>query len=302
MSVDTSDVKELRDRTNAGILDCKEALQESGGDMDDAVEYLQKKGLSDAQQKSGRLAAEGRVEKWVSDDRTLGLLLEVNCETDFVARNDDFKAFSTELVELAGSSGASSVEELEDQSIDGTPVPDYTNEKISTIGENIELRRLEVLENPEGIIGAYIHAGSQIGVLTSVTSTGETDDEAVEDFARDVAMHVAAMDPPFLDADDIPEDALENQRSVFAAQMEDKGKPDDIIPQIVDGKIEKWKNENCLVHQPFVKDNDQTVGELQETLDGVELEDFIRFEVGEGIEEEDDEDFAEEVARELEDT
>ena len=301
MSIDAQLVKELRDRTNAGILDCKKALQETDGDMDEAVEYLEKKGITAAKNKAGRVAAEGLVDHWTNADKTQAALVEVNCETDFVARNDQFQEFVDTVTEVIGESGIGSVDELDQVDIDGTPVPDEVNEQIATIGENIRVRRIERLENPDGTIGAYIHAGSQIGVLVSVDVDGDAQDDDVQRFARDVAMHIAAMNPPYLSDAEIPDEDLEKQKDVFASQMEEEGKPDHIIPQIVEGKMGKWKSENTLVDQPFVKDSDRTVGELQDDIGNVELVSFTRYEVGEGIEADEDENFAEEVAEQLDD-
>ncbi len=295
MSIDADQVKELRERTNAGILDCKEALKESDGDMDDAVEYLEKKGITAAQQKAGRVAAEGLVDVWTNDDCTEAALVEINCETDFVARNDNFQDFVERITEVIGESGIDTVDALDEVELDGTPIPEQVTEQIAELGENINVRRLERVTNDNGTIGAYIHAGSQIGVLVSVE--GEAGED-IQEFARDVAMHIAAMDPPYLSPEEIPDEDLEAQKEVYASQMEEQGKPEDIIPQIVEGKMGKWKSENSLLDQPFVKDSDQTVGELQESKGDVEIVDFVRFEVGEGIET-DDENFAEEVAEQV---
>lgn len=300
MSIDADQVKELRERTSAGILDCKEALKETDGDMDEAVEYLEKKGITAAKQKSGRVAAEGLVDIWASADRNEAALVEVNSETDFVARNDEFQEFVETVTERVGESGVESVDAAQDLEIDGTPLSDAVNEKIATLGENIRVRRIDRMSNDGGTVGTYIHAGSQIGVLVSVDVDGDPEDDEVQTFARDVAMHIAAMDPPFLSPEAIPDEAMESQEEVFAAQMEEQGKPEHIIPQIVEGKIDKWKTENSLTEQPFVKDSDLTVGELQESIGTVELVDFVRYEVGEGVEE-DDENFAEEVQEQLED-
>jgi elongation factor Ts len=297
MSIDANQVKELRERTNAGILDCKEALKESDGDMDGAVEYLEKKGITAAQQKAGRVAAEGLVDVWTNDDFTEAALVEINCETDFVARNDNFQGFVERTTEVIGESSIDTIDALDEVELDGAPIPEQVTEQIAELGENINVRRLERATNDDGTIGAYIHAGSQIGVLVSVNVEDEAGED-VQGFARDVAMHIAAMDPPYLSPEEIPDEDLEAQKKMYASQMEEQGKPEDIIPQIVEGKMGKWKSENSLLDQPFVKDSDQTVGELQESKDRVEIVDFVRFEVGEGIETE-DENFAEEVAEQV---
>ncbi|MFB6373556.1 MAG: translation elongation factor Ts, partial [Bradymonadaceae bacterium] len=246
--------------------------------------------------------AEGLVDHWTNADKTAATLVEVNCETDFVARNDQFQGFVEEVTEAIGEAGIASIDELEDVEVGGTPVPEEVNEQISTLGENVNIRRIERIDNPDGTIGAYIHAGSQIGVLVSVDVDGDAQDDDVQRFARDVAMHIAAMNPPYLSPEQIPDEDLEAQKEVYASQMEEQGKPDHIIPQIVEGKMGKWKSENSLLDQPFVKDSDRTVGELQEDRGNVELVSFTRFEVGEGIETDDDEEnFAEEVADQLDD-
>lgn len=301
MSIDADQVKELRDRTNAGILDCKEALKETDGDMEEAVEYLEKKGISAAKQKSGRVAAEGLVDVWSNADNTEAVLVEVNSETDFVARNDQFQDFVSSVTDEVGEAGIETADEARDDlELDGESLEDAVNEQIASLGENIRLRRVDRRRNDDGTVGTYIHAGSQIGVLVSVDVDGSGESDDVQSFARDVAMHIAAMDPPFLSPDDIPDEARESQEEVFAAQMEDEGKPEHIIPQIVEGKIEKWETENSLSEQPFVKDSDVTVGELQDSIGNVEIADFVRYEVGEGIDEE-EEDFAEEVQQQLDD-
>ncbi len=294
MSIGSDQVKALRDRTQAGILDCKEALQESDGDMDAAIEYLEKKGIAAAQDKSGRVTSEGLVDDWQADNGREAVLTEINCETDFVARNDDFRALVEAITEAVGDSDVGATEAAEDIEVDGEPIPERLKQAIANIGENINFRRLDRLSVNEGTVGSYIHAGSQIGVIVAVTASDESDDD-VESFARDVAMHIAAMDPPYVSAADISEEDREAKEEIFAAQMKDEGKPEHIIPQIVEGKIDKWESESCLLQQPFVKDSEQTVGELQDEIGDVEIREFIRYEVGEGIEDEEDEDFAEEV-------
>jgi len=301
MSIDAKQVKELRERTGAGILDCKEALSETDGDMDAAVDYLEREGIAAAKNKAGRIAAEGLVDTWIDGDRQKALLTEINCETDFVARNDDFQSFVEAVTQAVGESEIDSTDELESVEVDGEPVPTVVKEKIASLGENINVRRFVRLANPNGTVGEYIHAGSQIGVLVSIDVDGDAKQDRVQDFARDIAMHIAAMDPPYLNRDDIPADDLEKQEEIFAEQMRDQGKPEDIIPQIVEGKIGKWASEVCLLEQPFVKDSDRTVKEVQEDIGDVEIVEFVRFEVGEGIETE-EEDFSQEVAEQLDDT
>lgn len=301
MAISAKDVKQLRERSGAGIMDCKKALQETDGDIEEALEYLQKKGQAAAEKKAGRTAAEGLVDTWVNDDLDSAVMVEVNCETDFVAQNDQFKQFVDNIVETIHVSKASSVEELQEAQVVGAErtVEDYTTDQITSIGENIQVRRFVRYEVDDGIIGAYVHAGGQIGVLVQTRTTDEADPEQVETFARDVAMHVAAMNPQYLREDDIPEEDQEAQREILRAQAEEMDKPESVIKKIVSGRLQKWRAENTLVHQPFVKDSDQNVGDLEEEIEGATLASFVRYEVGAGIEEEDDKTLSEEVAEQL---
>lgn len=297
MTISAKDVKALRDRTGAGMMDCKNALTETGGDIEAAIVYLEKKGIAAAQKKSGRVAAEGLVRTWTSDDLTEAVLVEINSETDFVSRNEQFQKFSDEVTAAIGASDIQSDEEIGGVEVDGKTIETYTTETIATLGENMSVRRFARVKQADGLVGAYIHAGDQLGVLVSVKLDG-ADKDAAEGFARDVAMHVAAMNPPYLSADEIPEAEREEQSEIFAAQMAEEGKPANIIPKIVIGKIKKWESEISLLAQPFVKDADQTVEQFQKSVGGVEITGFVRFAVGEGIEKE-EVDFATEVAEQL---
>ncbi len=298
MGISAQQVKELRDRTGAGMMDCKRALEDNDGDMDSAIEYLEKKGIAAAKKKSGRVAAEGLVRAWTNEDSTEAVLVEINSETDFVARNDQFQNFADDVTAAIGESDILSVDDLDDVQVDGKSVTKHTTETIASLGENISVRRFARFKADDGLVGTYIHVGDQIGVLVKVGIEGEADREEVNDFARDVAMHIAAMNPPYLAPSDIPDEVRSSQEDVFAAQMKEEGKPENIIPKIVTGKIKKWESEVSLLEQPFVKDTDQTVAEVQKSVDGAKLEDFVRFQVGEGIEKK-EEDFREEVAQTL---
>jgi len=298
MGISAQQVKELRDLTGAGMMDCKKALVETDGDLDAAVEYLQKKGIAAAAKKADRVAAEGLVDSWLSEDASQGVVVEVNCETDFVSRNDQFQEFVSTITETIGASDASTLEEALALEVDGETIESLTKETISTIGENIQLRRFDRFVESEGIVATYIHAGSQIGVLVDVRVEGEATDE-VSEFARDVAMHVAAMNPGYLRTEDIDPDAAAKQEEIFAAQIAEEGKPEHIVPRIVEGKMGKWKREQSLLEQPFVKDSDVTVGEHQDRVGGVQIARFVRYEVGEGIEKE-EADLGAEVAAQLE--
>lgn len=290
MSISAKDVKALRDRSGAGMMDCKKALVENDGDFEAALEWLQKKSIIKSQKKADRVAAEGLVHIWKNDDATAATLVEVNCETDFVSRNADFVAFVADLTNAIGQSGISSIDELEQVSFNGKSIADALNEQIATIGENIRLRRIARLESTDGVIGSYTHAGSQIGVLTQVTG-------ADEDFARDVSMHAAAMKPGYLAPEDVSDEAAAKQNEIFMARLKEEGKPDHIIPRIIEGQMKKWRNEYSLLEQPFVKNPDLTVRQYQNEQ-GANIQTFIRFEVGEGIEKQES-NLAEEVAATL---
>lgn len=295
MSVSAQDVKKLRDMTGAGMMDCKKALQETDGDFDAAVEWLQVKGITKAQKKSDRVAAEGLVHIWQSADGRAATLVEVNCETDFVARNEDFIKFVETLTQAIGEAGAASMDALENVLVEGKPVAEAITARTATIGENIKLRRVARVSVEQGVLGVYIHAGSQIGVVTQVG--GEAGDKA-EQFARDIAMHVAAMKPAYLSPEDVSDEEAAKQAEIFAALVREEGKPENIVPKIVEGKIRKWRNDLALLEQPYVKNPDLTVRAHQKEVGGVNLEGFARFEVGEGIEKQES-NLADEVAATL---
>ena len=295
MAVTAQDVKKLREMSGAGMMDCKKALVETGGDFDDAMEYLQKKGMAAAAKKADRVAAEGLIQDWTSEDGSRGVLVEVNCETDFVARNDQFQQFVEKAARLIGRSDVGSIEELDQVEAEGGQnLEAYTTAQVATIGENIQIRRFERFEADGGVVGSYIHAGGQIGVLVKLSVDGEASEETQE-LARDIAMHVAAMNPAYLSPDDVPEDVAQQQSEIFGAQVKNEGKPENIIPKIVEGKMRKWRNERSLLEQAFVKDTDQSVGKLAKAA-GVTVTDFARFEVGEGIEKQES-NLADEVAQ-----
>ncbi len=297
MSISAQQVKQLRDVTGAGMMDCKKALIETEGDFDQAIEYLQVKGMAKAAKKAGRVAAEGLVATVVAADRKSAVAVEVNCETDFVARNDIFQKFVADVAEVIAASSASSVEEILALSWNGETIEDATKEAISTIGEKIEIRRFERFVQPEGFVSSYTHAGSQIAVLVSVGVDGAVDD-ARDAFGRDVAMHVAAMKPKVVSTDELDAEEVTKQEAIFAAMTLEEGKPEKIIPRIVEGKISKWKKEQALLDQAFVKNPDITVGKLQSDIGGVKIAKFIRIEVGDGIAKE-EANLADEVAAQL---
>ncbi len=292
MAISAKDVKKLRDMTGAGMMDCKKALKENDGDFDEAVKWLQVKGISKAAKKAGRVAAEGLISTWLSEDGREAALIEVNCETDFVTRNENFQAFVKKVTDAIGPSGITSADEFDSITIDGQTLPEYTTSQIASIGENIKVRRVARLSVSEGVVGAYRHTNDQIGVIVAVS--GRSDDETKE-FARDVAMHTAAMRPLYLSPDEVDETAAKAQEALFAAKLQEEGKPEAIIPKIIIGQMKKWRGENSLLGQAYAKDSDKTVAEFQKDFGGVTIENFVRFEVGEGIEKKED-DFAAEVA------
>jgi len=285
MAITAAQVKELRERTGAGMMECKKTLVETNGDIEAAIELMRKTGLAKADKKADRVAAEGIIAMARSTDGKQAVLVEVNCETDFVAKGDDFTAFANEVANTALNSGASTAEALLEAVIDGgKSVEETRKELIAKIGENITVRRVSRAES-EGVVGAYMH-GSRIGVLTSL----DGGDEAL---ARDIAMHVAASKPVCVSADNVPAEVIEKEKEIFTAQALESGKPPEIVEKMIGGRINKFLKEITLVGQPFVKDPDQTVEKLL-AANGATVTAFDRLEVGEGIEKK-EEDFVAEV-------
>jgi elongation factor Ts len=276
-------VKELRDRTGAGMMECKKALVETGGDMDAAVEQLRKSGQAKADKKSGRVAADGRV--LIAADGKNAAMVEINSETDFVAKDENFAAFADAVGSCVLASDAADVEALAAIKLaDGRTVEEARTELVAKVGENISVRRFVRLEAADHL-GTYTH-GARIGAIVSMTGG---DDE----LARDVAMHVAASNPVCVDESGVPADMLERERRIFAEQAAESGKPAEIVEKMVVGKVNKYLKEITLVGQPFVKDPDVTVGKLLADA-GATVVGFVRYEVGEGIEKKED-NFVEEV-------
>lgn len=287
MSITAKAVKELRERTGAGMMDCKKALVEVGGDFEKAVEFLQVKGIAKAAKKASRVAAEGLVASWVSDDNRAAALVEVNCETDFVARNEEFIAFTNDVAAHVGANDFADLAALLASTIDGTTVTDLCKAKVASIGENISVRRFSRVALAEpGSVAGYIHTGGRVGVLVTLNATADVDASGA---ARDIAMHVAAMNPQFGRSSEIDEETVERERRVLTEQAAESGKPPEIIAKMIEGRLHKWKKEICLLDQPFVKNPDQKVsGFIAETGKaagvGLEFGTFVRFERGEGIE------------------
>lgn len=296
MQVTAQMVKELREQTGAGMMDCKKALVETEGDMAKAVEFLQVKGMAAAAKKASRVAAEGLVDTWISDDGKSGVIVELNSETDFVSRNEQFQELVALFTKTIGASSANTPEEALELTANGQTLATHLKEAISTIGENLQLRRFSRLSVGQGFVSNYIHAGNQIGVLVAIETAGSADDNA--SFARDVAMHIAAMNPTVLSQDQIDADLSAAQQDIFAQIVAEEGKPANIVPKIVEGKMSKWRREISLLDQPFVKNPDLTIDQYQKETGGVSLTGFIRLQVGEGIEKE-EKSLADEVAAQL---
>lgn len=299
MAVTAALVKELRERTGAGMLDCKKALEQNDADIEKSIDWLREKGISKAAKKSGRVAAEGLVFSKISSDNKNAVLLEFNSETDFVAKNEDFKKFGAKLVDEVLKNKISSIEALKELELDGKKVDVLLTELIAKIGENMNVRRLElILANEDEILVDYLHMGGKIGVV--VEAKGEANEENIEKL-RGVAMHVAAMDPKFLSKDDVTKEDLLREENVLRTQFEEEMKQTgkvikpEMIEKIISGKLRKFYEENCLNNQKYVKDDKKTV---EEFLKPLKLVKFVRYKVGDGIEKEVT-DFAAEVAAQI---
>ncbi len=288
MAITASLVKELRERTGAGMMECKKALVETDGDIEAAAELMRKSGAAKADKKAGRVAADGAIKALVSEDGKTAVIVEINSETDFVAKDENFQAFSDQVATAIMENKPGSVEEVSALTLpSGQTVEEARQTLIAKVGENIQVRRFELVST-EGGVASYLH-GSRIGVLVDSTATAE--------MSRDVAMHIAAVNPQYVDQDSVPAEFIEKEKSILIAQAESSGKPAEIIEKMIQGRLNKLLAEVTLVGQPFVKDPDQTVGKLLSSA-GASISGFIRFEVGEGIEKK-TEDFAAEVAAQL---
>ncbi|HUX18854.1 MAG TPA: translation elongation factor Ts [Acidithiobacillus sp.] len=285
MAISAQQVKELRERTGAGMMECKTVLTEADGDLEAAIDLLRARGLAKADKKASRVAAEGVIVTALSGDQKRGVVLEVNCETDFVAKNEDFLALAKDCAEQALAQGFKEADAL----LADAEVEERRKGLVSKLGENISLRRLQHLQVKEGVVGAYIH-GSRIGVLVALEGQAATNE-----LGRDVAMHVAAARPEVIYPSQVSPERLAREKEILIAQAADSGKPADIIEKMISGRLNKLLNEIALTGQPFVKDPDHSVGQLVQGFPDVEVLEFVRFEVGEGIEKAPTADFATEV-------
>ncbi|PWK54312.1 translation elongation factor Ts [Pleionea mediterranea] len=286
MAITAALVKELRERTGAGMMECKKALVETDGDIEKAIENMRKSGQAKAAKKAGRVAAEGLIIIKTSDDAKTAAIVEVNCETDFVARDENFVGFANKVAEIALAGKISDVEALKSADYaDGNTVEQARENLVAKIGENMAVRRVSIVESNEGSLGSYSH-GVRIGVVVE-TKGGD------EELNRDLAMHIAASKPDYLNPDAIPAEILEKEKEIFSAQALESGKPAEIVEKMIGGRIRKFAGEISLTGQAFIKDPSQTVEKLLKSK-SAEVLSFVRFEVGEGIEKK-EEDFAAEV-------
>ncbi len=286
MSITASMVKDLRERTGAGMMECKKALVDANGDIDVAIEAMRKSGAAKADKKAGRTAAEGLIVIKCSDDGKRASVVEVNSETDFVAKGDDFIAFANEVAEIALNTQPADIDALNAATMaNGETVADALKSLIAKLGENMAVRRFKLVSNDSGVIGTYLH-GNRIGVLVNMNGGNA-------ELAKDIAMHVAASRPQAISTDDVDAALVEKEKEIFTAQAKESGKPDNIIEKMIEGRIKKFLGEITLMGQPFVKDPDQTVEKLL-AANGASVVSFDRIEVGEGIEKK-VENFADEV-------
>jgi elongation factor Ts len=287
MTISASMVKELRERTGAGMMECKKALVETGGDMDAAVDFLRKSGQAKADKKASRVAADGRIA--VAIDGKRAVMAEINSETDFVAKDQNFVSFSEAIARGALDNRPANLDELMSMRLaNGKTVESARTELVAKVGENISVRRFASVEAAENL-GSYTH-GARIGALVSLRGGSE-------DLARDIAMHVAAINPAWLDESAVPDEVVERERAIYAEQARDSGKPPEIVAKMVSGRVAKYLKEMTLMGQTFVKDPDVTIAKLLKGA-GAEVTEFLRFEVGEGIEKK-QENFAEEVMAQI---
>ena len=309
MAITASMVKELREMTGAGMMDCKKALTETDGDFDKAVEFLREKGLATAQKKAGRIAAEGIVATTIKDGDKVAAIVEVNAETDFVAKNEVFRTYVKEVVEQAADTDAADIEafKAEAWTLDSSmTVQDKLAAMIAKIGENMNIRRFEKIVSEDGIVVSYIHAGGKIGVL--VEAKTENNSDAVKEALKNVAMQIAALNPKYVSTDEVPEDYKEHEKGILMGEAKkdrtNAKKPENIIEKMIAGRLNKELKEVCLLEQEYVKaENKENVAKYldmvsKEAGTTVELKRFIRFETGEGLEKK-NEDFAAEVAAQM---
>jgi elongation factor Ts len=287
MEISAQTVKELREKTGAGMMDCKHALAESGGDVEKAVSLLREKGIARATSKEGRSTKEGIVSSYIDPTGKLGVMVEINCETDFVARTDKFRAFATEISNHIAKAKPASVDDLMNQSLNGKLVSDFVKGTIGALGENMQIKRFARVDDG-GFVTGYIHPGDKLAVLVEIggVSPAVAAQEKYRLFARDIAMQVAAASPACVKRDEIDQKLVSAEREIYRHQALNEGKPEKIVDKIVDGKIEKFYTDVVLMEQLFVKDNDKSIGDLvKETSaalgENIVIKRFVRYRLGE---------------------
>jgi elongation factor Ts len=281
MGITTEDIKKLREQTGAGMMDCKKALEETKGDMKAAVEYLRKKGAAVAVKRADRAAKEGMIVTRVSTDRRTGVIVEVNCETDFVGRSDDFVAFANAVAGTVEQHAPATLDALMNaSSLEGKPVAALQNDLLAKVGEKIEVRRFRVLRSTDGMVSNYTHMGSKIGVLVELV--GLTTEQSEKTTGRDIAMQIAAMNPLVVSRDQVDPATVTRELEIYRTQAKNEGKPDQVLDKIANGRLEKFYQEMALVEQMFIKDQGKTVNEvLREAGNGVRVKQFTRYHLGE---------------------
>ncbi|BCM93109.1 elongation factor Ts [Abditibacteriota bacterium] len=278
-TINAADVKKLRDMTGAGMMDCKKALVETGGDMEEAVTLLRKKGEATAVKRGDREAKEGAIGVYIAEDGASGAIIEVGCETDFVGKNEGFRALVNDLARNAALFGSSDIEALLDAKTlnnDAQTVREMITEAIATIGENIIVKRIALLGAQDGVIGSYVHSDGRKGAL--VVAEGASTEEA-KTAAREIAMQAVALRAPYLNRSSVPADVIESEKAIYRAQAAEEGKPEAMQDKIAEGRLNKYYKENTLAEQAFIKDDKQSVQQVAKSV-GVTIDNFIRFEVG----------------------
>ena len=296
MAITAAQVKELRQSTGVGMMECKKALVENDGDMDKAIRWLREKGMARAAKKAGRTAAEGVVEIAVSESKKEAAIVELNCETDFAGKNEDFRAFAVTVTKAALDNKINDIESLKSLEWNGSTIEKQLAELIGKVGENMSLRRVNYVATEEGVVSGYSHMGGKIGTL--VVLSGDSSEKAIE-VGSDLAMHVAASAPKYLSRESVSGDELEQEKEIARKRLKEQGKPDDIIEKALMGQVNKFYGEVCFVDQPFVKEPKLTVNKyVKQAGVNASISSFVRFQLGEGIEVK-QENFAEEVAAQL---
>ncbi len=280
MDITSAMIKSLRDKTGAGMMDCKRALESSGGDMDPAIEYLRKKGAASGAKRADRAAKEGMIVTRVASHGKSGVIVEVNCETDFVSRSDDFAAFANVVAEAIEHNRPANVEALMELTSSGKKIAELYNDLLAKVGEKVEIRRFSIVDSPDGAVSAYTHLGSKIGVLVELT--GIAPDAAATGAGRDVAMQVAAMNPLVVSRDQVDKTLIERELDIYRTQAANQGKPAQIVDKIAMGHLEKYYQEVCLLEQTFIKDSGKTIKDFLVSIGQlVSVNRFQRFHLGE---------------------